>query len=104
MKNSSRLELKMARNLTRSRSGTVGSLASFNTRRLNSSHARSRSISRFCSLRNNITKIQFNLSLLLNNGCGVNSARLPARASKKEIAGDADRITFHHLDPVREAR
>jgi len=23
---------------------------------------------------------------------------------KKEIAGDADRITFHHLDPVREAR
>jgi hypothetical protein len=56
-------------------------------------------------LRNNITQIQFNLSLLLNNGCGVNSALLPARASKKEIASDAVRITFHHHpDPVREAR
>src|SRR5713226_1227208 len=37
MKNSSRFELKMARNLTRSSRGTVGSWASSSTRRLNSS-------------------------------------------------------------------
>src|ERR1700682_332731 len=42
MKHSSRFELKMARNLTRSRSGTLGSCASSSTRRLNSSHDSSR--------------------------------------------------------------
>src|SRR5262245_3013238 len=46
MKNSSRFELKMDRNLTRSRSGTVGSWASSSTRRLNSSHDSSRLIMR----------------------------------------------------------
>src|SRR6266478_8533009 len=49
IKNSSRLELKMARNFTRSRSGTEGSLASSKTRRLNSSHERSRLINKLCS-------------------------------------------------------
>ena len=42
MKNSSRFELKMDRNFTRSRSGTVGSCASSSTRRLNSSQDSSR--------------------------------------------------------------
>src|SRR5438093_1744156 len=42
MKNSSRLELKMARNFTRSSKGTLGSCASSSTRRLNSSHDSSR--------------------------------------------------------------
>src|SRR2546428_4235576 len=42
MKNSSRFELKMARNLTRSSRGTFGSCASSSTRRLNSSHDNSR--------------------------------------------------------------
>ena len=42
MKNSSRFELKMARNFTRSSSGTLGSCASSSTRRLNSSHDSSR--------------------------------------------------------------
>ena len=42
MKNSSRFELKMARNLSRSSSGTVGSCASSSTRRLNSSQLSSR--------------------------------------------------------------
>src|SRR5690348_13229108 len=42
MKNSSRLELKMARNFTRSSSGTLGSWASSSTRRLKSSHDSSR--------------------------------------------------------------
>src|ERR1700693_4605296 len=42
MKHSSRFELKMARNFTRSRSGTLGSCASSSTRRLNSSHDSSR--------------------------------------------------------------
>src|SRR5215471_14488286 len=42
MKNSSRLELKMERNLTRSSKGTLGSCASSSTRRLNSSHDSSR--------------------------------------------------------------
>src|SRR5882672_3717020 len=42
MKDSSRFELKMARNFTRSRSGTLGSCASSSTRRLNSSHDSSR--------------------------------------------------------------
>src|SRR5581483_6019000 len=42
MKNSSRFELKMARNLSRSSIGTVGSWASSSTRRLNSSQLRSR--------------------------------------------------------------
>src|SRR5262245_55620108 len=46
MKNSSRLELKMDRNFTRSRSGTVGSCASSRTRRLNSNHDSSRLIIR----------------------------------------------------------
>src|SRR5436190_13862439 len=44
MKNSSRYELKMARNFTRSRRATVGSWASSRTRRLNSSQESSRSI------------------------------------------------------------
>src|SRR5262244_18957 len=42
MKNSSRFELKMERNFTRSSSGTLGSCASSSTRRLNSSHDTSR--------------------------------------------------------------
>src|SRR5437762_6474940 len=42
MKNSSRFELKMERNFTRSRRGTLGSCASSSTRRLNSSHDNSR--------------------------------------------------------------
>src|SRR5438874_9531787 len=42
MKNSSRLDSKMARNFTRSRSGTLGSWASSSTRRLNSSQDSSR--------------------------------------------------------------
>src|SRR5215510_1420002 len=42
MKDSSRFELKMARNFTRSSSGTLGSWASSSTRRLNSSHDSSR--------------------------------------------------------------
>src|SRR5262249_502150 len=42
MKNSSRLELTMARNLSRSSSGTSGSWASSRTRRLNSSQLNSR--------------------------------------------------------------
>src|SRR5215467_1001070 len=42
MKNSSRFELKMERNFTRSSSGTLGSCASSSTRRLNSSHDSSR--------------------------------------------------------------
>src|SRR5438552_6425400 len=42
MKNSSRFELKMARNFTRPSSGTLGSGASASTRRLNSSHDSSR--------------------------------------------------------------
>src|SRR5215475_6307135 len=42
MKNSSRLELKIERNLTRSSKGTLGSCASSSTRRLNSSHDSSR--------------------------------------------------------------
>src|SRR5262249_35766211 len=42
MKNSSRFELKMARNFTRSSKGTLGSWASSSTRRLNSSHDSSR--------------------------------------------------------------
>ena len=42
MKNSSRFELKMARNFTRSSRGTLGSCASSSTRRLNSSHDSSR--------------------------------------------------------------
>ena len=42
MKNSSRFELKMARNFSRSSSGTVGSWASSRTRRLNSSQLSSR--------------------------------------------------------------
>ena len=42
MKNSSRFELKIARNLTRSSSGTVGSRASSRTRRLNWSQLSSR--------------------------------------------------------------
>src|SRR5512145_1257353 len=42
MKNSSRFELKIARNFTRSSSGTLGSWASSSTRRLNSSHDSSR--------------------------------------------------------------
>src|SRR5215467_1983012 len=42
MKNSSRFELKMERNFTRSSSGTLGSCASSSTRRLNSSHDNSR--------------------------------------------------------------
>src|SRR6266850_2211295 len=42
MKNSSRFELKMDRNFTRSSSGTVGSWASSSTRRLKSSHDSSR--------------------------------------------------------------
>src|SRR5688572_2676552 len=42
MKNSSRFALKMARNFTRSSSGTLGSWASSSTRRLNSSHDSSR--------------------------------------------------------------
>src|SRR5438552_7499024 len=42
MKNSSRFALKMARNLTRSSRGTLGSCASSSTRRLNSSHDNSR--------------------------------------------------------------
>ena len=46
MKNSSRFELKIDRNLTRSRRGTVGSWASSSTRRLNSSHDSSRLIMR----------------------------------------------------------
>src|ERR1044071_2337887 len=41
-KNSSRLELKIVRNLTRSMSGWVGSCASSRTRRLNSSQLNSR--------------------------------------------------------------
>src|SRR6266513_1956337 len=42
IKNSSRFELKMARNFTRSSRGTLGSCASSSTRRLNSSHDSSR--------------------------------------------------------------
>src|SRR5215813_13985053 len=42
MKNSSRFELKMERNFTRSSKGTLGSCASSSTRRLNSSHDKSR--------------------------------------------------------------
>ena len=42
MKNSSRFEPKMERNLTRSKSGCLGSHASSSTRRLNSSHDNSR--------------------------------------------------------------
>ena len=42
MKNSSRFELKMARNFTRSSRGTLGSWASSSTRRLNSSQDSSR--------------------------------------------------------------
>src|SRR5215510_8013477 len=42
MKNSSRFELKMERNFTRSSRGTLGSWASSSTRRLNSSHDNSR--------------------------------------------------------------
>src|SRR6185295_8583063 len=42
MKNSSRFELKMARNFTRSSKGTLGSWASSSTRRLNSSQDSSR--------------------------------------------------------------
>src|SRR6266540_487619 len=42
MKNSSRFELKMERNFTRSSRGTLGSCASSRTRRLNSSHDNSR--------------------------------------------------------------
>src|SRR5262249_33140370 len=42
MKNSSRFELKMARNFTRSSRGTVGSWASSSTRRLNSRNDSSR--------------------------------------------------------------
>src|ERR1700704_3550124 len=42
MKNSSRFELKMARNFTRSSRGTLGSCASSSTRRLKSSHDSSR--------------------------------------------------------------
>src|SRR5262252_6746266 len=42
MKNSSRFELKMERNFTRSSKGTLGSCASSSTRRLNSSHDNSR--------------------------------------------------------------
>src|SRR5215470_13796195 len=51
MKNSSRLEVKMARNLTRSSNGVRSSKASARTRRLNSSQVRSRSnqrSARFC--------------------------------------------------------
>ncbi len=49
MKNSSRFELKMARNFTRSSSGTLGSCASSSTRRLNSSQDSSR-LTRLVSL------------------------------------------------------
>src|SRR5438874_6093258 len=42
MKNSSRFELKIARNFTRSSRATLGSCASSSTRRLNSSHDSSR--------------------------------------------------------------
>src|SRR5438034_1904553 len=42
MKDSSKFELKMARNFTRSSRGTLGSCASSSTRRLNSSHDSSR--------------------------------------------------------------
>ena len=48
-KNSSRFELKMLRNLTRSMSGCVGSCASSSTRRLNSSQLNSRLIKFFGS-------------------------------------------------------
>src|SRR5262249_14203804 len=44
MKNSSRLEVKIARNFARSSNGVRGSCASANTRRLKSSHPWSRSI------------------------------------------------------------
>ena len=44
IKNSSRLALKIARNFTRSKSGTLSSLASSSTRRLNSNHDNSRLI------------------------------------------------------------
>src|SRR5262249_55427113 len=65
IKNSSRLELKMARNFTRSRSGTEASLASSKTRRLKSNQERSRSINkRSSSCINNRLK-KHNLQILL---------------------------------------
>src|SRR5262249_31360469 len=51
MKNSSRFDEKIARNLSRSISGTCGSCASSSTRRLNSSHDNSRLMYRLGSSR-----------------------------------------------------